>query len=647
VGGTGDTGALTLAARPPDDFRVDFASLVAEVSEYAIYLLTPEGRVASWNEGARRMKGYGAAEALGRHFSMFYLPEEVRGGKCDRELEAASRQGSIEEEVLRLRKNGDQFWASVATTTIRDGSGTLRGFLQVARDLSERKQVEQALRRAKESFRSLIEKIPDQVWVYRGGNIVYANQAVTDQLGYSSEELIGRPILDFVHPDDAAAVAAHARTLTLENARAPDRVIHLLRKDGKLATVEVRGLYVVFDNEGAVLAVAHDISERRQFEARLMMADRLASIGMLAAGVAHEINNPLSYVTANVGFAVEELRAAAQPPGEVIAALGEAQQGCERVRSIVRDLKAFSRTEESTRAPVDIRRLLDSAANMAWNEIRHRARLSKDYAPKLPLAEANESRLVQVFLNLLVNAAQAIAEGAAERNQIRIVAREAPDGRVVAEICDTGAGIARENIDRIFDPFFTTKPTGIGTGLGLSICQNIISALGGEIQVESAPGRGSTFRVLLPAAARSETQASKGEVPQARGEVAGTVLVIDDEPAIGMALKRLLRSEHQVTAITQAREALERVRAGERFDAILCDLMMPEMTGMEFHDELTKLDVEAAGRVIFLSGGVFTERARTFLARVPNLRLEKPVEPQSLRALVNERVRAARSRPPS
>jgi len=630
-----------------DDFRVDFATLVAEVTGYAIYLLTPEGRVASWNEGARRMKGYAAAEALGRHFSIFYLPEEVRGGKCDRELEVASRQGSIEEEGIRLRKNGDQFWASVATTAIRDAGGTLRGFLQVARDLSERKRVEQALQRTKESFRSLIEKLPDQVWVYRRGNVVYANQAVTDQLGYSTEELIGRPILDFVHPDDSAAVAAHAQILTLENARAPDRVIHLLRKDGKVATVEVRGLYVVFDNEPAVLAVAHDLSERRQFEARLMMTDRLASIGMLAAGVAHEINNPLSYVTANVSFAVEELQASAGPPSEVITALGEAQQGCERVRSIVRDLKAFSRTEESTRGPVDVRRLLDSAANMAWNEIRHRARLSKDYAPRLPLAEANESRLVQVFLNLLLNAAQAIAEGEAERNQIRIVAREAPDGRVVAEICDTGAGIPPENLERIFDPFFTTKAAGVGTGLGLSICQNIVAALGGEIQVESALGRGSTFRILLPAAAGSEAQTRRRSVAPAPGEVAGTVLVIDDEPGIGIALKRLLRSEHQVTTVTRAREALDRFRAGERFDAILCDLMMPEMTGMDFHDELSRIDAEAAGRVIFLSGGLFTERARAFLARVPNLRLEKPVEPQSLRALVNERVRAARTRPSS
>jgi two-component system, cell cycle sensor histidine kinase and response regulator CckA len=638
---------MTPARPQQDDFRVDFASLVAHVTEYAIYLLTPEGRVASWNEGARRMKGYAGAEALGRHFSIFYLPEEVRGGKCDRELEVASRQGSIEEEGIRLRKNGDQFWASVATTAIRDAGGTLRGFLQVARDLSERKRVEQALRRTKESFRSLIEKLPDQVWVYRRGNVVYANQAVADQLGYSTDELIGRPILDFVHADDAAAMAAHAQTLTRENARAPHRVVHLLRKDGKLATVEVRGLYVVFDNEPAVLAVAHDVSERRQFEARLMMADRLASIGMLAAGVAHEINNPLSYVTANVSFAVEELRASAGPPTEVITALGEAQQGCERVRSIVRDLKAFSRTEESTRAGVDIRRLLDSAANMAWNEIRHRARLSKDYAPRLPLAEANESRLVQVFLNLLVNAAQAIAEGAAERNQIRIVALEAPDGRVAAEISDTGAGIPAENLERIFDPFFTTKPAGIGTGLGLSICQNIVSALGGEIQVESVLGRGSTFRVLLPAAAGNEAQTRRSKVAQGPGEVTGTVLVIDDEPGIGIALKRLLRSEHQVTTVTRAREALDRFRAGERFDAILCDLMMPEMTGMDFHEELSRIDAEAAGRVIFLSGGLFTERARTFLARVPNLRLEKPVEPQSLRALVNERVRAARTRPSS
>jgi signal transduction histidine kinase len=229
-----------------------------------------------------------------------------------------------------------------------------------------------------------------------------------------------------------------------------------------------------------------------------MLADRMASVGTLAAGVAHEINNPLAFILANLEFAIGELGDAGAS-AEVSPALTEARAGPLRVREIVRDLRAFSRAEPGGSEVVDPRSVLQSAIGLAQNEIRHRARLDVD-AGEIPLVVASERRLGQVLVNLLINAAQAIPEGRAAENVVCATTGTAPDGRARIEISDTGSGIAPELLGQIFDPFFTTKPVGVGTGLGLSICHGIVAALGGEIQVESAAGKGSTFRVLLPPA---------------------------------------------------------------------------------------------------------------------------------------------------
>ncbi len=233
----------------------------------------------------------------------------------------------------------------------------------------------------------------------------------------------------------------------------------------------------------------------RRSEAQLIEADRLASLGTLAAGVAHEINNPLSYVLLNLDLVIRE----AKGEGESVPRLREARAGVERVRLIVQDLKSFSRGNTDRKVPVDVRRVLDSTLEIAANEIRHRAELVRDFRDVPPVL-ADASRLGQVFLNLLVNAAQAMIEGDASRQELRVATSTDAAGRAVIEIADTGAGIAPENLERIFDPFFTTKPVGVGTGLGLSICRTIVTALGGDITVESERGRGTTFRVVLPAA---------------------------------------------------------------------------------------------------------------------------------------------------
>ena len=390
--------------------------------------------------------------------------------------------------------------------------------------------------------------------------------------------------------------------------------------------------------DGAV-AVFRDMSHERASQEQLMISDRMASIGMLAAGVAHEINNPLAAVIANLDLAIAELsdlqdRSALKEVNEM---LEDARTAADRVKHIVRDLKIFSRHEETKDSAVDVHQMLDSTLRMAWNEIKHRARLVKEYGDSIPAVRGSESRLGQVFLNLIVNAAQAIPEGNASKNQIRIATRvEGPN--VVVDVTDSGTGMTMDTIRHLFTPFFTTKPQGVGTGLGLSISHRIVTTIGGELRIDSEIGRGTTIHVILPMAVSPEAEAGAATTP-ANATRRARVMVVDDEAIITATVRRLLSREHDVVTATRAIEALHRIQSNERFDLILCDLMMPQMTGMELHDRIAQIDGDQAGRIVFLTGGAFTPTARQFLDRVPNQRIEKPFDAQHLRVLVNDRIR--------
>jgi signal transduction histidine kinase len=387
-------------------------------------------------------------------------------------------------------------------------------------------------------------------------------------------------------------------------------------------------------------------AEQRRMREQLLISDRMASVGTLAAGVAHEINNPLATICTNLELMATMLNEVAVEPGddprlqEMTETLRDAREGAERVRLIIRDLKIFSRApDEERRGPVEVQRVLESSLRMAWNEIRHRARLVKEYG-RVPLVDANEARLGQVFLNLVVNAAQAIPEGDAEHNVVRVVTERIADGRVSIAVSDTGTGIAPENLSRIFDAFFTTKAIGVGTGLGLSICHRIVRGLGGEILVDSERGKGTTFRILLPPSSSAlETRRAAPAAAESGAGRRGRVLIVDDELMFARALARALGTEHHVEVAGSAGDALELVRRGERYDVIVCDLMMPQVTGMELHAELKLLAPDQLAGVVFMTGGAFTAGARAFLDRIPNERIEKPFDVQQLRAVVNNRLR--------
>jgi PAS domain S-box-containing protein len=500
------------------------------------------------------------------------------------------------------------------------------------------------LQASAERFTVIQNATNDIVWDWDvvNGRVSWSER-VTQVLGYPPEEIRQDSSWwpSLVHPDDRERVADSFRQAIRSGRKLWSEEYRLRRANGTWARALDRGA-ILRNAAGApvrILGAVMDMSEREELRARLALTDRMAAVGTLAAGVAHELNNPLAYVIANLDYARQEVEAAiaggAPPePDELPKALREAREGAERMRLIVKDLKTFSRPDDSRVEEVDLCRAFDSAVTLAWNEIRHRARLVKAYEPVPPIW-ANEARLGQVFLNLLINAAHAIPEGAADRNEIRISTRVDKAGRVVAEVRDSGVGIPEEIRPHILDPFFTTKPLGEGTGLGLSICHGIVTGMGGELQFDTELGKGTTFRVVLPPQRVTHPREEEAEAPAVAAGRRAHVLAIDDDPLVLNALKRVLAPEHHVTVFSSAQAALAWLGQGRPWELILCDLMMPEMTGMEFHAELLLRMPERAGDILFVTGGAFTAGAREFLGRVSNPRLEKPFEPQRLRELVN------------
>jgi PAS domain S-box-containing protein len=610
-----------------------FRTLVENQGE-GVGVVDPSETFVYANPAAERIFGVPPGTLLGRNLSEFSTPAELERFQGETKLRATGKDSTYEASIRRL--DGEVRQILVTATPRLDGVGRFSGCFGIFMDVTERKRAEAALRESEERFRTLVESLHDDVATTDlQGRFTSMRLSAPEPEGRQESAFIGKTASEVYRAElGAQHEQVHRRVLGGEHVLYEWQLGLGSKRQHRLTSSSP-----LRDARGAItgtVSVTRDITELKTMQDQLLLSERLTSMGTLAAGVAHEINNPLVAVMANLDFSLRALGvndAAASPPDliEIDEALRESLEGAERVRQIVRDLKVFSRPDEERRDLVDVRRLMDSSLRMAWNEIRHRAQLLKLYE-ETPTVLANEARLGQVFLNLLINAAQAMREGQADRNTIRIVTRGDPAGRAVVEVHDTGSGIAPEVMAQIFDPFYTTKPVGVGTGLGLAICRRIVAELGGEIGAESTLGQGSCFRVTLPAAAGRPVDAAVAPVAAGRR---GLVLVIDDDAAVLMALSRMLATRHEVVADPQARHALDRIAAGARFDLILCDVMMPEMTGMDFFEELSRISPDDARRMVFLTGGAFTSRAREFLDRVANPRLEKPFEAKTLLALVD------------
>jgi C4-dicarboxylate-specific signal transduction histidine kinase len=499
-----------------------------------------------------------------------------------RHIEEEQRRGALDRDAL-ARRSADE--------------STARKAAEEAAALSERK------------FQSALEAARFGVLVAdASGHVIEHNRALGELLG-APGSLVGRSITDFDGSSDETRWE---------------------RADGTHVDLRVRAA-AVRDGAGALkftVAILEDVTEQRRLHEQLAMSERLASLGTLSAGVAHEINNPLSFVVSNVRYAADELESCAAVPAEVRAALADAAEGCRRVQDIVRDLKTFARGSDGSGATDDFGALIRSSVSLAQSEIKHRARLTLE-VPSLPPVNGSPHRLGQLLLNLLVNAAQALPEGRTDENEISVRAGVAGD-RVWVEVADTGPGVPRALAKRIFDPFFTTKPPGLGTGLGLSICHGIATAARGSIALVPSE-RGAVFRVELPVAAAAPRAAET--VPPR--DLKARVLVVDDEPHVGRSLQRILSPQHHVVYVDSAAKALAELERDPGYDVVLCDVMLPGMSGIDFFDELSRRAPRLAPRVAFMSGGAFTPRAREFFEGSNSPKIEKPFDAATLRAVVN------------
>lgn len=489
------------------------------------------------------------------------------------------------------------------------------------------------------------------------GRILYWNHGAERSYGWSAAEVIGRSFRESMYLSRAAFDESRAALLGSGEWYGE---LSKRTKDGRLLTVEARWT-LVRDEAGAakaILVIDSDITEKRALEAQLMVSGRMASMGTLAAGVAHEINNPLAALIGTLDFVTESLRRVADMESsaaaraidtwlvnEISGPLDDAREAAQRVRSIVRDLKMFSRSPSlEASGPVNIKATMEASLRMAGNEVRHRAHVVTAYSA-VPHVEANEPRLGQVFLNLIINAAQAMSDDRAEQNEIRISTKVVGE-TVVVDVSDTGEGIPPENLDRVFEAFFTTKPAGVGTGLGLAICHRIVMDMGGALTVTSELGKGTTFSVALPIAhTRARAPGTPATpMPAVGGRGRGRILVIDDDTLVLRVVHRMLASQHDVVIAGSGKEALALCAEDGTFDLILCDLMMPDMTGMDVHERLSTLAPDLAQRMIFLTGGAFTDKARKFLDEAPVDHIEKPFDTATLRTVVQRHLKESKTR---
>ncbi len=634
--------------RPAEDALLESEARFRETAELLPSIIAEmdlEGRIIYINKLGLDIFGISADTQL-NSFDQFLHPDDYQ--RALQNAAAVLRGDDVPANEYRmLAKDGQLLHMVVRSAPIfRDGE--IVGLRSSVQDVTDRVAAEADRRAGEERFRTIFHGITEGILVTRTdtGRIVMVNQAMCEMLRATEEEVLAMSLEEIRPCRDALPMTS----IVVEPLRTKRRVASeqpIERRNGSVFYADVSAIPVTIDGQTCLLECFRDVTERRELQANIYQSDRMASLGLLAAGVAHEINNPLTYVLFNLDalredvpllaemvirlqralgpertrHALGEMAALAVPSrlDDIVQQSQDAAEGARRVRDIVGDLKTFARVDENRLVVTCLNDIIDSAISLASNEIKYRARLVTDF-DALPTMAVNDGKLAQVFLNLLLNATHAIEEGNAQSNEIR-VRTWAEGDQVVAQLQDTGKGISPEHLPHVFEPFFTTKEVGVGSGLGLSICRKIITELDGEITVDSEQGKGTRFMIRLPIGTMVPERTAVEEASVAQPLCRKRILVIDDERHIAQAVERLLEDEHEAVSVTSAKEAMEIFESDWAFDGIICDLMMPNVTGMDLHEWLVKHHPDLADRMIFVTGGAFTPRARTFLERVDNPRL--------------------------
>ncbi len=513
-------------------------------------------------------------------------------------------------------------------------------------------ELEAEIARRERWFSTTLASIGDAVIAADDGDCITFMNAVAERLtGWPLVVARGRRLSDvfrLVGPDGAALASPLAQAMSRGFAIELPANTRLLARDDQPCEVDDSSAPIV-DDRGQLLGgvvVFRDVTARKRVERRLAQSERLAAIGTMAAGMAHELNNPLAAVVVNLDFAIDGLAQAEQMLGTsadnesivhklrgLVAALGDAQLGTRRVTRVVQDLTNFARPGPEDQQTLDVPDVLDAAIAAVDASSSGGIVIERRYGTT-PYVEANEARLLQVFGNLLAAAIRSVANVQSRARSVIVGTRTDDEGRAVIEVRDTGRGIAAGDLKRIFDPFFVAPSSAAGGGLGLGLCHGVVSALGGEITVESEVDRGSVFVVKLPGA--RGRRVVEPAVPEVAAAKRGRILVIDDDVQLGRVFERVLGRDHDVVVEHDPRSGLARLMAGEWFDLVFCDVMMPGLDGVALFNEVRATLPELAQRIVFVTGGAVGDAAQAFVASTRNVVLAKPFGPAELRAVVRE-----------
>lgn len=511
---------------------------------------------------------------------------------------------------------------------------------QVSVTLEPDAGVEAELRRSEARFRALVEAIPEPVFITGLGGISYGNPAAVRLFGYDSlEEALGKDPRSVAHPDDVAQLEQRAMAMLVERRTLPPFEYRVYRRDGELLTIEVSSIPIEYEGVPSILTFARDATERKQVEAALLQADRLAVLGLLAGGLAHAMNNPLSYVLVDLEQAERAIAAGLRSEAEceeVLKRLREAHEGAQRIADVVRRMRSLSRIDDDRRTPVDVRAVLEAALELIGNELRHKGQLSIELGDAPPVM-ASRGRLEQVFLNLLAHAAQSLPETGEGR--VELVMRGDAE-QVVVEVFDDVIYREPRDMARMLEPFPTPKE-GLRRALSLPLCRSVVEGLGGEMSVDDTD-RGMRVRIVLPAAASlgnvtMPARASSNPAPRADAIAAARLLVIDDDAAVGSALRLMLEPDHSITCVRKALEATEEILSGDQFDLVLCDATQAGAGAEELLETLSRERPELLARVVLMTSGAPDERQRRLLERVAGRHLDKPFDAERVRGLIRDR----------
>jgi PAS domain S-box-containing protein len=580
--------------QPSDLDRPDaerFQYFVAGVTDYAIYMLSPEGRVNSWNAGAQRFKFYRAEEIIGEHFSRFYTEEDKARNLPARALEIARTTGKFEDEGWRVRKDGTRFWASVVIDAIHGEDGELIGFAKVTRDITERRDAEGALRASEERFRLLVQGVTDYsiYMLSPTGEITNWNAGAERIKGYTHDEVVGTHFSRFYIPEDQAAGLPEK---ALETARLQGRFESegwRMRKNGdRFWSHVVIDAIRNSDNELIGFAkITRDITERREStlaleRARdaLFQSQKLEALGKLTGGIAHDFNNLLGVIMSGTELLSREF---ATPAGRKI--LESMQRSAKRGAELTQQLLTFARQQPLKQGNYNLNVVIGKFEAVLRRASASPIRFLVELAPKLQLVRTDATQFEAAVLNLVSNARDAMPDGGSLTVRTSNVVLDAvatagrPGGpHVMVEVCDTGVGMPPEVIARVFEPFFTTKPVGKGTGLGLSQVYGLTQESGGSVEIESKVGEGTTIKLLFPALV--ELAGQDGASVETNNGNEKALLVDDNEEVLSVAVELFKNMGYDVLTANSGAEALEIIKRTKHIDVLFSDVVMPGMDGV-------------------------------------------------------------------